>query len=1071
MRSYRPLPLLGLLAACAAPAAAQDPMLEPDARMLRTPDVSADSIVFGYAQNLWSVPRAGGVARKLTSHSGAEVRPRFSPDGQTLAFSAGYQGNLDVYTMPATGGAPQRVTWHPGADALVDWTPDGRALLVRSDRRSPSRRYDGLFRVPAGGGLAEPMPLPIFDHGSPSPDGRSIVFQPLDVPGRNWKRYRGGNAPELWELNLDTLAAQRIAPSAASDHSPMWYGDRIYFVSDRDGRSNLYCYERAGGALRRVTAFDEYDVFAPCLGPDAIVFENGGRLFLLHLPDERLQPVRVQLWDDAPQALPQVKSVAAWLDGGGLSPSGKRAVLGARGDVFTLPAKDGRVRNLTASPGVAERYPAWSPDGRWIAYFSDRSGEYELTLLPAEGGEEKQVTRLGPGWRYHPEWSPDSGKIAFGDHLGRLWIVTVADGSLIEVDRDPMTELRDFAWSPDSRWLAYGITQPNAFTAIHVYDLLERQGRPLTSGFSPDFWLAFDPQGRYLWFASFRSWSPSMGMPNASFTYQNGAQVYALALRRDVPAPTAPRSDEEPPAAAAEPAAAPAAEAAPPPAVTIDFEGAEERAVALPLPAADYGNLAATAEAVYYLRREPNKKPTLYRWSLEERKEETVLEDVENFALSAKGEHLLYFAEGAAGVVAAAPGQNKDAGLALGQMSARIEPRAEWAQIYREAWRLQRDFFYDEGLHGVDWPALGARYERLLPYVASRDDLDVVLGDLIGELCSSHAYVEPGDVAEPKQVPIGLLGCDYELDAASGHYRIGKIYRGEPGLSQAPLAQPGMDVRSGDYLLAIDGRPVRAPLPPYAFCEGLAGQPVRVAVAAAPDGAQRREFLVVPLADERELRFAHWVRERREYVAAQTGGQVGYVYVPDTGADGLNLLVRQYLAQFDRPALIIDERWNSGGMIPDRFVELLARKPLSFWARRGFEPYTTPDVYHDGPKVMLINEWCGSGGDAFPYYFRAMGAGPLVGKRTYGALIGISNHPSFIDGGAVTVPMFSFWDPYSGAWEVENEGVHPDVEVDNTPSDLARGLDPQLDRAIAIALEQLQAHPPLPRVRPAPVVR
>lgn len=1079
-----------------AAAAPQEGAVEPDARMLRMPDVSADSIVFVYAENLWVVPRAGGLARKITSHRGVEAGPRFSPDGRTIAFTGEYEGNQDVYTIPVEGGPPQRVTWHPGGDVLVDWFPDGKELLFRSRRASPTQRYGRLFRVAAEGGLAAPLPLAIAELGALSPDGRSIVFQTITVESRTWKRYRGGMAPELWEFDLESYASRRVAPSDASDHFPMWHGDRIYFLSDRGGKANLWCFERGSGAVRPVTRFDEYDVLWPSLGPDAIVFENGGRLYLLDLATEQAAQVHIAVRDDMPMALPQMKSVAQWRGAADVSPSGKRAVFEARGDVFTVPAKEGRVRNLTESCGVAERYPAWSPDGKWIAYFSDRSGEYELTIRPAEGGEEKQLTKMGPGWRYDPAWSPDGKRIAFRDHVGRLWVVATEGGVPVEVDRDGYDEIRDYQWSPDSRWLAYSRSLPNYQSALFLWEAEPGLRHQVTSGMSSDRSPSFDPEGKYLWFASFRDWSPTMAIPEGSFTYEGGWRLYALPLRKDVKSPVAPRSDEEgaeeevekkedeekkkeqaeEKQEGEEPGEPQGGEGKKkqeekqPEPVVIDLDGLEERAVVLPPEAGEYRSVRGVKGGVLYLRQ-GEKSTALLRWSLKEHKEETVLADVDGYVLAAKGEKLLYFKSKQAGIVDAKPGQEagKDP-LRLDEMTARIDPREEWAQLYRDAWRIERDFFYDEQMHGVDWKAAGERYERLLPFVASRRDLNFVIGELIGELCSSHAYVGGGDVPEVPRVGIGLLGCDYELDAAAGRYRIARIYEGEPGGARSPLLEPGVDVRQGDFLLAVDGRQVRAPLPPYAFFEGMTGKPVRIAVSASADGQDERTALVEALESESALRHEHWVRETREHVAERTGGLVGYAYVPNTGQEGLNALVRQFLAQRDRQGFIVDERWNGGGMIPDRFVELLNRKPLNFWARRGFEPWQTPGVYHDGPKVMLINEWAGSGGDAFPYYFRETGAGVLVGKRTWGGLIGISGNPQLIDGGSVTAPTFSFWDT-GGEWAVENRGVQPDVEVENTPTDLARGVDAQLEKAIELVLDGLKKHPPLQRVRPAPVVR
>ncbi len=1052
----------------------------PDAVMLRFPDVNNTHIVFSYAGDLWLVKREGGIARRLSSPAGQELFPKFSPDGQWIAFSGNYDGNTDVYLMPAEGGTPTRLTHHPAADLVVEWYPDGKHVLFRSRMESPSRRFNKLFKQSVQGGMPETLPLPYGELASFNARGTQMVFQPNSRQFRHWKRYRGGLASDLWFYDFEQDSSWQLTTFPGTDALPMWHGNTIYFLSDRDENSklNLWAYDLESKKFRQVTFFTEYDVKWPSLGPRDIVFENGGQLYLLDLASEKALPVDIRVPADLPRTRPQYKKVAKLIRFMSLSPAGKRALLEARGEIFSLPAEHGSIRNLTRTSGVAERFPVWSPDGKYVAYFSDRSGEYELYLRDSESGEVRQVTRGGKAFRYDPRWSPDSKYLAFSDKAGNLFVVEVQSGTLRRVDKDEWSELHQYSWSPDSRWLAYAKNADNRMGFILVYDVKNDRVHPLTSDYYSDSQPVFDPEGKYLYYFSNRHFQPVYGDMDVTWIYPNSTEVYAVPLTTEIASPLAPRDDEVEVMAAEQTKEKKEQKSAQKksekkekqsPVVKIDFEGFEKRAVKLPVEAGNFGRLAAVKGKVLFTRypaagaaRPGQPAGTLQYYDLEKREVKTVLKGIDNFTLSADGKKVGYRSKDTYGIVDLKEGQQVgDGKLATEKMQARIHPREEWQQIFWEAWRIERDYFYDPGMHGLDWKAVGERYAKLLPFVSDRADLNYVIGEMIAELNSSHTYVGGGDLEKPKEIPVGLLGCDFELDRRNGAFRIKKIYRGAPWdvKVRSPLLEPGVNVKEGEYLLAVNGQPLDVNQDPWVAFQGLANEVVELSVSTTPDLKTARKVLVKPLKSEFRLRYLDWVEQNRRKVLEATGGRVGYIYVPNTGREGQNELVRQFLPQRTRDALIIDERFNSGGQIPDRFVELLNRPIYNYWARRDFRSLQTPFVSHVGPKVMLINQWAGSGGDAFPYYFKKAGLGPLIGKRTWGGLIGISGNPGLIDGGYVTAPTFGFWNT-AGKWDVEGYGVDPDYELENLPHRLARGEDQQLEKAVQVVLELLRKHPP-----------
>ena len=1069
-----------------------------DARLLRYPDVSASQIAFVYAGDVWLVAKEGGTAQRLSTPAGEESFPRFSPDGRLLAFSGNYDGNTDLYVVPTAGGLPTRLTHHPAADRMLEWYPDGQSILFASGMTSGKDRFNQLWKVARAGGLPERLPVPYGEFGTLTPDGARLAYMPITRDFRTWKRYRGGWTPEIWLFDLASFEARNVTGNLANDAHPMFYGKTMYFLSDRDEakRYNVWAMDLASGTARQVTKLVEHDVRFPAIGPSDIVFEAAGRLWRLELPGEKLVEVKVQVVTDRATLKPQVENVAKLVTHPTLSPAAKRVVVEARGELFSLPAEHGPVFNLTRTSGAAERYPAISPDGKQLAYFSDRTGEYELTIRPADGsGEERTVTKMGPGFRYHIFWSPDGARVAFADQAMNINVADVATGTVKAIDKAIdfyQGGLEGFRarWSADSRWLTYARAVDQQNSQIFLYDARAGTLHEATSEFYSSMAPVFDPEGKYLYCLTNRTFAPSYSDLDNSWVYANTTNVAAIPLRRDVASPLAPRNDVEGEDKKDEGEKkdddkkdadkkndkgdkAKEEKKEPPKPVAIDLEGLEQRLVVLPPQAGNYDGsyLVAVKGKVLYRRLprtgmpEGEKSPLVF-WDLEEREEKTVVGDVDGFLVSGDGKKALVWKKQDAAIVDVKPDQKMEKKLALDGLEATIDPAAEWRQLFNEAWRLERDYFYDPGMHGVDWAAMKERYGKLLDDAVTRWDVNFVIGELIAELNSSHTYRGGGDLEQPQERKVGLLGCDFALE--QGAYKIAKVYRGAPWDSEArsPLDQPGVDVKAGDFLLAVNRVPVDVSRDPWAAFQGLAGTTVMLTVNSTPTMTGAREVLVDTLDDDYRLRNLAWVNANREKVEKATGGRVGYVYVPDTGIGGQTDLVRQFAGQYTKDGLIIDERFNSGGQIPDRFVELLNRPLYSWWGVRDGRDWQWPPVSHAGPKAMLINGWSGSGGDCFPLYFKQAGVGPLIGTRTWGGLIGMSGVPPLIDGGRVTVPTFGIYS-LDGEWIVEGHGVEPDIEVVDDPGLMAKGGDPQLERAIDEVMKALASNPPKRPAKPA----
>jgi tricorn protease len=995
--------------------------------------------------------------------------------------------------MPAEGGEPQRLTYRPGTDQpsggvtfddwVVDWFPNGKEILFRSAREAfPAAR---LYRISVEGGFPEALKLPESGFASFSPDGSKIAYNRKSREFRTWKRYFGGTSQDVWIYDLKTDAVERITDWKGTDNLPMWHGNKIYFTSDREHTLNIYCYDLDTKDTRKITNHNEYDVKWPGSGPGAIVYENGGYLYVLDLTTEQTKKISVEVPAERLLTRPTWENVGDLVRDYSLSPSAKRALFTARGEVFTVPEEKGEVRNLTQTPVIREALAAWSPDGKWIAYLSDRTGEYELYIRPQDGsGEEERITRDGECYRFSPRWSPDSKKLLYSDKKLRLFYVDVERKEPVLVDRAEVSEIHDYVWSSDSKWIAYSKNNPAWFASLYLYSVDKRKVHRITGDLTDDFSPVFDPEGKHLYFISARTFSPIFSdFERSDYVYRNTRNIYLVTLQADSLSPFAPESDEEEVKKDEEEDKEEDEEDEDKKKdkdkdkdkekskdIKIDFENIEQRVVGVPIKSGNYTALAATKGKLFYLALpaiwerggSEGGQNELRMFDMKEREENTLISGINNYDISSDGEKIIYKSGNTYGIIDAKKGGNKvgDGKLSTSGMEMKVDPQGEWKQIFEEAWRLERDFFYDPDMHGVDWEGMKNKYGQLVPHVAHRWDLTYLIGELIGELTTSHTYVGGGKMPRSKPVNVGLLGADFEPDKKSGFYRFKKIFKGEnwEKKRRAPLTEPGVVVKEGEYLIAVNGDEVRYPANPYQYFEKTVGKQVKIKVNDKPSAEDAREVTVKPAGSEYMLRYLDWVETNRKRVEEATDGRVGYIHVPNTSLWGLNEFSRSFYAQARKEGLVVDVRYNGGGMIPDMFVEHLQRRILSLWSRREGLLSRTPSVALHGHMVCIINEYAGSGGDAFPYYFRELELGPLVGTRTWGGLVGISRGIPLMDGGYVTVPEFAFIN-LEGQWDVENYGVDPDIEVDNRPDLVIKGQDPQLERAIQEVMKKLKEEP------------
>ncbi|HZQ21476.1 MAG TPA: PDZ domain-containing protein [Terriglobales bacterium] len=1080
-----------------------------EGRMLRFPDISKDKIAFYYGGDLWLASNTGGVARRITTHPGRELFPKFSPDGKWLAFTGQYDGNFNVYVMPAEGGQPKQLTFHQGSaqplsdrmgvhNEVVAWTPDSKRIVFLSRRDATNGWIKRQFSVSVDGGLPEPMPMDQGGVASFNADGSKIAYNPIFRNFRTWKRYTGGMAQSIVIYDLKNNSSETVPHTDWTDTFPMWHGNTIYFTSDRgeDHRLNIYSYDLGSKQVEQLTHYTDFDVMWPSLGPDSIVYENGGYLYTFNLQSKQATKLTIYVPGETDQRMKRWTSVNKLVSDFEISPDGKRAVIAARGDVFTVPAKEGSIRNLTHTPGVREKSVAWSPDGKYIAYVSDRTGEDELFIIPQDGlGKEQQITSGYKGFKFPPYWSPDSKKLVWADKDLTLWYVDVNDKKQVKVDQAKYGEITNYSWSPDSKWLAYDKPAETQYAVVNLYSLADGKITPVTTSMTNSYAPIFDPDGKYLYFLSDRDFNEVLGNVDFEFANPKTTRVYIATLKADEPSPFPALSDESEPKKE-EPAASASSKEEKPakgkeaekgkeakekkketkPEFRIDLDGIQNRVVALPGDPGVIRSFAAAKGYIYYSTAPiqglsgpvPGENSAVHVYDLKEHKAKDLIENVDRFTVSFDGTKLLYQAEGAPGtqtygIIDAKPDGPKkvgDGALSLAGLKMEVDPPQEWKDIFNEVYRQERDYFFEKSMNGNDWDKIRDKYAALLPYVPDRYTLTYILGEMIGELSNSHTYVGGGDYPELPHNNMGLLAADYEADKATGYYRFKKIYAGENWHDKlrSPLTEPGVNVHEGDYLIAVNGRSLKAPQNPYELFVNTANDTVTLTVNSKPSEDGTRTVKVKPIADEGELRENYWIESNRKKVDAASNGRVGYIYIPDMGAPGLNAFVKQYFPQIRKEGMIIDVRYNGGGFVDQLIFERLRRILAGMDSARNWESGTVPPNVFHGSMLAITNHYAASDGDIFSYFFKYYKLGPLIGERTWGGVRGIRGNIPLLDGGYITRPEFARYD-LNSKWTVENKGVQPDVVVENRPEDVVKGKDTQLEKAIEMVLKDMQEHP------------
>jgi tricorn protease len=1085
-------------------------------KLLRFPDVHGDKVVFCYAGDLWLAPSTGGTATRLTASSGIEVFPKFSPDGAWIAFTGQYDGDEQVYVIPSGGGVPKQLTWYPARGPLTPrwgydnqiygWSKDSKRVLFRSMRDGWSLTDTHLYTVDLNGALPVALPMPVSGGGDYSPDEKQVIYSPLTRDFRTWKRYEGGWAQDLYIYDLATAAVTPVAHSPRTERDPMWIEGKIYFASDRDGTLNLYDYDVASKAVEELTHEKQWDVRWPSKGENGeIVYELDGELHVFDTKTKTDKKLSIDVPSDGVAMRPGHISVANHIEGASLSPRGERALFVARGDVFTAPIEKGSVRNLTSSSKAHEREAAWSPDGAKVAFISDKTGEEEIWLVDQDGGgAPEQLTHDGKTRRYGTLWSPDSKKIAFNDATGRVLVVTIDTKAVQEVAHDLGGNVGDYAWSPDSGWLAFSLSDANGFGSLYIWGAADAQLHRVTDEFFNETEPAWDPEGKYLYYLSDREYAPQINGLEWNFTVNRTTGIFAMALRKDVKHPFPPESDEvtvkkdgekkdgEKKAGEAKSSGETKAEGdkpnnkdekkddkKTPEPVKIDFDGLASRVARVPIEADNYSSLSANKECLFFARggagyygRESDRKTALIAFNLKDRKPTTLSEDMGGYSLSAEGNKLLVREGGAFNEYdASSKGKDSKKTVSTGGLALDRVPHDEWVEAFNEVWRRYRDYFYVPNMHGYDWEALKKQYATLLDYVGHRADLNYVLGEMVAELNIGHAYIAGGDYEQPRRPQVALFGGRLELDAQAGRYKISKIFPGqnEEDLYRSPLTEIGVDAKVGDYVLAIDGQDLPANENPYRLLRDKADRPVELTLNSKPTMEGARKVTFRPIANENELIYLNWVADCRERVSKLTNGRVGYIHLPDMGAPGIREFIKWYYGQVRKEGMIVDVRHNGGGNVSPMVLERLRRVLLgTAFARNSEYTGTYPQAVLNGPMACLLCEDSASDGDIFPWMFKNAKLGPLVGKRSWGGVTGITDHGPLIDGGHVNVPEFGHADAH-GQWAVEGHGVDPDIVVENDPKSVIDGHDAQLERAVAEVMKQLDKPHLLPPRPPAPV--
>jgi len=1053
-------------------------MAQNDARLLRFPAVHGEKVVFTYAGDLFEVPLSGGIARKLTSDAeGYEMFARFSPDGKHIAFTGQYDGNTEVYLIPSEGGVPERLTYTAtlGRDDISDRMGPNNVVMAWSDedhivyrsRKQTFNSFKGqLFEVSKNGGLSEELPLPTGGWCSFSPDGKKMAYNRVFREFRTWKYYQGGMADDVWIYDFETKETINITNNDHQNIFPMWSGDNIYFLSDRDRTMNLFAYNLTTKQTSKLTDYTNFDIKFPSLGDHSIIYENGGYIYNYELNSGEIAKVEVEIRNDLLTGRNEIKDASKFINSWAISPDGKRAVFGARGDVYTVPAKSGITRNLTQSSGVHDRNVEWSPDGKYISFISDRTGEDEIYIQNQNGLEEAtQLTFNSDTYKYNPVWSPDSKYLLWGDKMARLNLMEIATKKVKVIFEADDWEIREYTWSPDSRWIAFTENPNNSVNKIHIYGLDKGDIHQVTDNWYNANSPAFGTEGRYLFFVSARDFNPTYSWTEWNHAYQDMNSLYFVTLQKDTPSPFEPENDEvEVKVADAEndkEEAEKTEKKEETTATRIDFDGITDRVIKLPVKAGNYWNINPVKDAVYYVynsSKSNGAKLTMY--DLESEKK-TELGDIRSFVISANHKKMLISTQGKRAIIDLPKSKIKPKEfLDLKNMKVMVNLKEEWAQIYNESWRQMRDFFYDPNMHGVDWPAIHDKYEVLLPYVKNRNDLNYIIGEMIGEISVGHAYVLGGDKAKPEKIKTGLLGAKISKDN-SGYFKIEEILPGENWTKngRSPLTEVGVDVNEGDYIIAINGMPTKNVPDIYQMLVGKAGKQVMLTVNSKASAEAARDVIVVPTGDESQLYYYQWVRNNIEKVNEATDGQVGYIHIPDMGPGGLNEFVKYFYPQLNKKALIIDDRGNGGGNVSPMIIERLNRELTLYGMSRNNSINTKPRQIMLGPKVLLMDNYSASDGDLFPYQFKKLEMGTIIGLRSWGGVVGIRGSLPFIDGGDLRRPEFAPFDE-NGNWVIEGYGVEPDIVVDNDPAKEYAGEDQQLNKAIEVVLKQLKDFEP-----------
>jgi tricorn protease len=1065
---------------------------QDEARLLRFPAIYDNQIIFTYAGDLYTVQSEGGIARKLTNHDGYEMFARFSPDGKTIAFTGQYDGNTEVYTMNSKGGVPKRLTFTAtlGRDDVSDrmgpnnivfgWKHDNSNIIFRSRKKSFNDFNGSLYTVNTDGSLPEELPVPRGGFCSFSPDDQKMAYNRIFREFRTWKRYRGGMADDIWIFDFKTHKTENITNNPAQDIIPMWYGNKIYFLSDRDEnkRMNMYVYDLTSKETKKLTDFTEFDIKFPSLGNKAIVYENGGYIYKMDLSTEKSEKVKIIIAEDFVSGRSVLKDVSKQISNFEISNDGKRALIGAHGDVFTVPEKYGETRNLTQSSGIHERDSKWSADGKWISYISDRTGEDEIYIQAQDGRQPAiEITSGSSDYKYQPYWSPDSKKLLWSDRNQTLHYVDIDTKLTINVDIDSIFEIREYAWSPDSKWITYTKNSNNRFQQIYLYSLDQKKSFPVTENWYHAFNGSFSADGKYLFFISSRDFNPDFSNVGSTISYSDMSNIYFVTLSKDTPSLFKLKSDEaeltvyspkpETSDKKKEPASQPKK-----PDIQIDIDGIEGRIGKLPIKASNYFNLTSVENKLYYQRRgRKDDKTALFMYDFDSREEKN-LGQVDGYEISANKKKMIISQNGMYGIINLPSAEVKITDkLDLSGLQMVINKKEEWEQIYKESWRQMRDFFYSANMNGVDWKAQGDKYEELVKYVNNRNDLTYILGELVGELNIGHAYVGGGDKPQPERIKTGLLGAEISKDKGSGYFRIDKILKGQnwTGQVKSPLTEIGVNASEGDYILAVDGKSVNKLNNIYEALVNKAGRQVNLTLNNIPSEQGKREVTVMPIDDESQLYYLNWVNNNIEKVNKATDGRVGYLHIPNMGVEGLNEFIKYYFPQLQKEALVVDVRGNGGGFVSSIIIENLRRVAAMIGVTRNSKPDINPDGTLYGPMVMLCDEFSASDGDIVAYRFKTYNMGKVIGKRTWGGVTGIRGTLPLVDGGFLNRPEFSIYDLEGKNWIIEGAGVEPDIVVDNDPYLEYTGTDQQLNKAIEVILDDLKTkakkipgHPPYP---------